>query len=675
MYRYLILICFLFWTSVSSFSQNFTDSNLPIVIINTDESVIHDSYRILGDMKIIYRGEGQRNYMTDQNTPEYLNYNGRINIEKRGSSSQDQPKKQYGFSTLENDNTTENNISILGLPPEHDWILNGLAFEPSLIRDYLCYNLSRMIGQYASRTVFCEVVLNGSYNGLYVLQEKIKRDSHRVDVAELGGFDNSYPKLSGGYITKADKTTGGDPVGFNMSSYYGINDVAFIHEYPKYELITVPQRNYIKSEFDKLASTAAAGNSSLVSGYPSLIDVPSFIDFLIINELGSNADAYQFSTFYHKDRNGKLRAGPLWDLNLTFGYDLALWGYDRSKPDVWQFQNGDNEGPRFWRDLFNNPEFRCALNKRWNELTQPGQPLNYESIETFIDKTVALISEASIRENQRWYTVPDLTAEINKIKEFLSERIPWMTEHMAPESNCSNVIVPPLVITKIMYHPDSTMSFPESESQEFIEIKNTGTETVSLTGVYFSGTGFVYQFPVYSEIYPNSTKIIAGDFETFTAKYGMQPFGQFTRSLSNAGEKLVLADGFGNVIDSVNYSDDAPWPDADGNGYYLELADPLSDNSIAANWTLSSNKIVSVNETESSPELKLYPLPVATALTVEFAGTVKILELFDSQGRLIRKTYPGSGMFNLDMSTCSPGLYLVRLITSGGSYIRKVVKE
>jgi hypothetical protein len=543
------------------------------------------------------------------------------------------------------------------------------------MRDYLCYNLSRRIGQYASRTVYCEVVLNGSYIGLYVLQEKIKRDSHRVNIAELGPLDNSYPKLSGGYITKADKTTGGDPVGFKMSSYHGISDVDFIHEYPKSELITVPQRTYIKSEFDKLASMAAAGNSSLVSVYPSVIDIPSFIDFMIINELGSNADAYQYSTFYHKDRNGKLRAGPLWDLNLTFGYDLDIWGYDRSHTDVWQFMNGDNEGPRFWRDLFNNPDFRCHLYRRWKELTEPGQPLNYESIETFIDKTVALISEAAIRENQRWYTVPDLAGEINGIKDFLSERIPWMTEHMAPVSNCSNIIIPPLVITKIMYHPDSTLSFPESESQEFIEIKNTGTETVNLTGVYFSGTGFVYQFPVYSEIFPNSTKILAGNFETFTAKYGVQPFGQFTRSLSNGGEKLVLADGFGNVIDSVNYSDDAPWPNADGNGYYLELTDPLSDNSVATNWTLSSNTIVSVEETENSTKLKLYPLPVVSDLSIEFAGTVKALELFDSQGRLIRKTYPGSGMFNLDMSSCSPGIYLVRMITPEGSFIRKVVKK
>ena len=68
-----------------------------------------------------------------------------------------------------------------------------------------------------------------------------------------------------------------------------------------------------------------------------------------------------------------------------------------AKPNVWQFSNGDNEGPKFWRDLFNNPEFRCCLSKRWNQLIQPGQPLNYSSIEAFIDKTVANISEAAVQ--------------------------------------------------------------------------------------------------------------------------------------------------------------------------------------------------------------------------------------------------------------------------------------
>lgn len=675
MNRYFSLVCFFCCTFLSSYSQSFTDSNLPIVIISTDGmAAIHDSPRVLANMKIIYRGEGLRNWVTDQNTPALLNYNGRINIEIRGSSSQTLPKKQYGFSTLKADNYSNNNVSLLGMPADNDWILNGLGFEPSLIRDYLNYNLSWMIGQYASRTVFCEVIINGTYNGLYVLEEKIKQGSDRVDVTKIGLTDNSYPKLTGGYITKSDKSTGGDPIAWTMLSTNGKTTIAFIHDLPKPSEVTSIQNAFIRSVFVKLSTTVAAGNTSFVDGYPSVIDIPSFVDFMILNELGSNADAYVYSTYFHKDMNGKLRAGPLWDLNLTFGNDLALWGYDRSKPNVWQFSNGDNEGPKFWRDLFNDPSFKCALSRRWTQLTQPGQPLNYLSIESFIDKTVATISEAAARENIKWGTVPNLTAEITKIKNFLQVRIPWMTAAIGTPS-CNNPVIPPLVISKIMYNPDSTLNFPDRDTQEFIEITNTGNSTVSLTGVYFSGTGFVYQFPANSEILPEATKIIAGNADIFIRKYRLSPDGQFTRNLSNRGESLVLADGFGNVIDSLTYSDQLPWPDADGNGYYLSLIDPLSDNSIAANWNVSTNALVSVNETENNLGLKLYPTPVKESLKIESSEPLKTLELFDFQGRLLKRINVDSRIYNLDMTSCSRGIFMIRVTTGNRNFVRRIVKE
>lgn len=220
MKRFIIILYILFCLSNLSYSQIFTDSNLPIVLINTDGGVeIPDAPRVLANMKIVYRGQGLRNYLTDQNTAAYMNYNGRISIEIRGSSSQVLPKKQFGLTTLKADNISNNNVVLLGLPSENDWILNGLGFEPSLIRDYLNYNLSRMIGEYASRTVYCEVMINDSYNGLYVLQEKIKQGSDRVNIIKITASDNMFPNITGGYITKADKTTGGDPVAWTMSSY------------------------------------------------------------------------------------------------------------------------------------------------------------------------------------------------------------------------------------------------------------------------------------------------------------------------------------------------------------------------------------------------------------------------------------------------------------------------
>ena len=676
MKRFFLIFCILSIVFLSAYPQSFTDSNMPIVLINTDGGVeIPDAPRVFANMKIIYRGPGLQNYLTDQNTTAYINYNVRIDIETRGSSSQTLPKKQYGLTTYKADNVTKLNISLLGLPAYNYWILNGLGFEPSLIRDYLCYNLSRMMGEYASRTVYCEVMLNGSYIGLYVLQEKIKQGSDRVNVKKILATDNTYPDVTGGYITKADKTNADDPVALTMTSYVSNSDVTFIHSYPGPTEVTSQQNAYIHSEFDKLANTVSIGNSSFESGYPTVIDIPSFVDFMIISEFSANADAYQFSTYFNKDRNGKLRAGPIWDNNLTFVYDLAIWNFDRSKYNTWQFWNGDNEGAKFWRDLFNNTEFRCCLARRWTQLIQPGQPLNQTIVDNLIYKTVVLISEAAVRENLKWSTIPDLPSEIVKIKDFVQKRIEWMNTNIVTLGNCPVAEIPPLVISKIMYNPATSVSFPNADEQEFLEITNTGSKTVSLTGVYFSGTGFVYQFPAYSQMAPHSTKILANKVEVFRAKYGFEPSGQFNRNLSDAGQCLVLADGFGNVIDSVRYSSKPPWPNASGNGYYLELIDPLSDNSLASNWTASTSTIVSVNDTEDNMKLNFYPSPVKDILTIETSGSIRILELFDFQGRSIRKTEVNSGIYKLDMSACSQGIYLIRIVTQDGSYMHKILKE
>jgi len=674
--RQLIIIVYLsicFYHPVCA--QGFTDSNLPIIIINTDQGVeIPDDPRVLASMKIIYRGPGQRNYVTDQNDPSYLNYNGRIDIEIRGSSSQVTPKKQYAFTTRKADNVTNNNVSLLGLPAENDWVLNGMVFDPALIRDYLSFNLSRQIGEYASRTVYCEVIINSVYKGLYLLQERIKADNNRVDIMKINPADNTYPLVSGGYITKADKTTGGDPIAWTMYSWDGY-PVGYMHHLPKPENVTMQQNNYIHDQFELLAAEAFDGNISVADGFPSVIDIPSFIDFIIISELGSNADAYMFSTFFHKDRNGKLRAGPIWDNDLTYGNDLFFWGFDRSKTDVWQFSNGDNEGARFWRDLFNNSMFRCYLSKRWNELIQPGQPLNLSSIETFIDKTVSTISEAVARENALWGRVGNHQHQITKIKSFLSTRIAWITDNLGPYSECNNVSVPPLVITKIMYHPATSPDFPEEDDLEFIEILNNGDQAINLTGIYFSGTGFVFQFPVNATLGPHLSLFLASNASVFQAKYGVAPFGQYTRHLSNKSENLVLADGFGNVIDNVLYYDTIPWPDADGNGNYLSLTDPGLDNNMAVNWLSSYELLLSDNIIPAGIDFQLYPNPVSDILRIKADSEIGLLSVSDIHGRLLVSMYINHKSYELDMSRFTRGTYIIRIITADKAYTGKIMKD
>lgn len=655
-------------------AQGFTESNLPIVIINTDGRVnIPDNPRVLASMKIIYRGPGERNYVSDQGTAAYLDYDGRIDIEIRGSSSQASPKKQYGFSTRLADNVSNNNVSLLGMPKENDWTLNGMVFDTAMIRDFLCYNLFRQIGNYASRTAYCEVVINGYYQGLYLLQETIKADKERVDVMKINTSDNSLPGVSGGYITKADKVSAGEPVAWTLYTWYGAS-VDYIHELPKPENATEAQTAYIRSQFEGLEIAARNRDVSLDNGFPSIIDVPSFTDFMLINELASNPDAYMYSTYFHKDRNGKLRAGPIWDSDLTFGNDLLLWGLDRSKTTGWHFEEHQNDGSTFWRDLYYTPEFKCYLAKRWNELTQPGQPLNISRLELFIDQTAAMISEAVAREYATWYKFEDHQVLVNRIKFFIKARMSWMTANLGSFSGCSDVVIPPLVMSRIMYNPESSAEFPVGGDMEFIEILNNGDQPVDLTGIYFRGTGLVYQFPVNSTLGPHSTYHLASNWTTFLDRYGFAPFGVFTRQLSNQDERLVLADGFGNVIDSVHYYSTPPWPNADGNGSYLKLTDPYLDNSLPDSWIASNEMVVSQGEDYWETGLMLYPNPVQDIMVTEAGTEISSLRIYDSQGRLLKAIAVHSRRCEVDVSQFENGTYIIKVITASKIYSRLVVK-
>ena len=677
-----LLMVVLFMSSVCQIGQAqiLTDSNLPIVVITTDLNTqtnqpleILDDPRILANMQVISRPDGARNYLTDVATPEFLNYNGRISIEIRGSSSQATDKKGYGLTTLLPDNLTNNNIALLGMPKENDWILNGLAFDPSLIRDYLSYNLSQQMGNYAPRTQFCELIINGDYRGLYVLQEKIKVDGSRVDISDLLPTSTTAPNLTGGYIVKSDKTTGGDPVAWQMTSNAG--GVDFIYDTPEPDEIVNAQKNYIKNQFLNLGVQAGFSNTSLTNGFPSIIDIPSFVDFMISTELGSNADGYQFSTYFHKDKVGKLRAGPVWDFNLTYGNDLFQWGFDRSKYDVWQFSDGGNEGAKFWTDLFNSPTFRCYFTKRWNQLIQAGQPLKHNNLVDYIDATVAQISEAVLRENLRWATIPDHALEIENMKLFLYNRINWINNQLGSYTACANVAVPNLVISRIHYNPLVTAIYPISDDQEFIEITNASNQTVTLTGIYFKELGFSYQFPANSTIGANQRIYLASNPTIFQSKYGNTAFGQFYRNLANSSEKIIMADAFGNTIDEVTYDDSLPWPDADGNGAYLQLISTSLDNNLASSWVANTSGTLASANFISTQSVQLSPNPVNAMLHIQAQVAVQKVVVYSSVGQVLVAQEPHSTAIDLDVSSLANGIYFVQTASDQGSTILKFIKQ
>ena len=657
---------------------DFESSNLPIVLIETAQGQeIPNDPKIDATMKIIYRDNGQRNSLADVGNPTALSYDGPIKIEYRGSSSSLLDKKQYAFTPYD-DLGDKINVPFLDMPTENDWILSGLAYDPSFMRDFLSYRLANLTNNYASRGRYCEVVLNGSFQGIYVLQEKLKADDSRIDIKKIKDVDLTLPKLTGGYITKTDKIEGSDTQAWSMPNYGGWES-NFVHEHPKPTTVMPEQDTYIRNEFETLqAYVASPSNSTITQGYPSVIDIPSFVDFMILNELSSNADGYEFSTFFHKDRNGKLRAGPIWDFNLTFGNDLFQWGYDRSHTDIWQFDDQGNMGPKFWKDLFDDPVFNCYLTKRWQELTAPGMPLNSTEIFSLIDATQTLISEAVARQEIVSGTTGDFNENIIEMKEFISERIQWISNQLTDTSLCDTITTPALVISKINYNPLVEVDLDSSDF-EFIEITNNSSSMIDLTGIYFGGLGLTYQFPQGLSLSAESVLYLANDSDSFNERYGFEPFDEFSRSLSNDGEDLILRDAYGNIIDEVTYNDALPWPEAaDGEGSFLKLVGLDLDNNLASSW-IARNDIsenLSVGSSTFDSFVSLYPNPVSDVLKIKtISGNILSIKLYSINGKLFRTYSFENRQVELDLNAFANGFYLLQIQTDNELLFKKIIKN
>jgi hypothetical protein len=546
------------------------------------------------------------------------------------------------------------------------------------MRDFLSYKLSNLTGNYASRGKYCELVLNGEFRGIYVLQEKLKADDSRIDIKKIKDDDLTLPKLTGGYITKTDKIEGSDTIAWGMDNYGGWQS-NFVHEHPKSSEVMPEQHSYIENEFLTLQSYVNnPSNSSITDGYPSIIDIPSFIDFMILNEISSNADGYEFSTFFHKDRNDKLRAGPIWDFNLTFGNDLFQWGYDRSHTDVWQFYDQGNMGPKFWKDLFDDSLFNCYLSKRWQELSAPGMPLNEEEIFELVDSIEVLILEAVERQEIVSGTTGVFAQNIVEMKAFISERIEWISNQLTDISLCDSVVTPELIISKINYNPLVEADLDSSDF-EFIELSNNSTSNIDLTGVYFGGLGLTYQFPPGSFLSSGSVLFLANDSDSFVQRYGFEPFGEFSRSLSNDGEDLILRDAYGNIIDQVIYNDVLPWPeDADGEGSFLKLVSLSLDNSLASSWIARTDTAdnLSISSNISTSHINLYPNPVSDILRVKISfGNINHINIYGINGKLYRKYNINHGSVELDLSSFESGVYVIKIQTASELFVRKIIKN
>ena len=266
--------------------QTFTQSNLPILKVATrNQQVIPDEPKIIANLQVIDNGTNAINFVND--TPN--GYNGFIGIEQRGSTSRELfPKKPYGFELWKDTLGTSQNLVMLGMPQESDWVLNASYNDKTFMRDVLAYRIANQMGRYATRTRYCELMLNGKYEGVYIVMEKIKRDKNRVNIATLKPTDNTGDALTGGYIIKIDKTNGSPAWSWNSKA---TNKVLFQVDSPKYTDLTDTQLNYIKNFVDNWEKELASPTFlDPQAAWRSKIDMDSFVDYFLLTELTKNID-------------------------------------------------------------------------------------------------------------------------------------------------------------------------------------------------------------------------------------------------------------------------------------------------------------------------------------------------------------------------------------------------
>lgn len=410
-------------------AQSHEPHPLPHIYIDTHGQMIADDPKIDARMEIFDVPEspasGERERM----------YDGRIGMELRGTSSLGWPKKQYGVETRDAHGKGVN-VSLLGLPEEEDWVLNAPYTDRSALRDVLACTLAREMGWYASRVRYCELTLNGLYQGVYILMEKIKRDGQRVDIAKLSPEDNDDDAVTGGYMLKFDYL---DP---DEEGFYGIDDspgsFLYIHVYPDAGDITPSQLGYIQTFIRSFESVMLSPHvSDSLDGYAAFIDVASFVDYLLLTELTNNIDGYIRSCYMHKDRDsrgGKLTMGPVWDFNYSMGAAHERGG---RFADGWRIHH--NTVPFWWHALLRDTAFTARLGARWAELRST--LLDEQRLASWIDSVTQVIRPALTRDHALWrsfYTYIWLDAwrsrsideEADFLKTWLRDRMRWIDANL-----------------------------------------------------------------------------------------------------------------------------------------------------------------------------------------------------------------------------------------------------
>ena len=430
-------------------------TNLPIVWIEVKGRTIDRYQRVEGHMKIIDNGKGNLNYADLEAHPEQrIDYEGYISLRYRGNSTfNDSPKKPYSFRTLDGPikYASKERVKILGMGKDDNWALLAPYSDKSMMRDLLAFEISRPWMEYTPQGRYCEVFLDGTYYGVYILCEVVSEGKHRLNLAKPR---KEGIELTGDYLVEVDYD---DDVHYR-SKYHPVDSngkaltdrfIHFQYKSPKYDDLNSAQLHYINRRIDAMEQALASQQfRDPKQDYRRYIDVMSFIDYQIAMELGHSIDGYRKSGKLYKRRDnvdGRFKT-VVWDMNLAYGNCKIREGW---RTEGWIYQSNDllyAEGedfliPFWWTRLNSDEAYTAMLRDRWAQYRQSN--LREEALMAVIDSmaTVLTAQGAMQRDSQAWprwgkyvwpnyYISKDFDDEIAFLKQWLHDRIAWMDSQL-----------------------------------------------------------------------------------------------------------------------------------------------------------------------------------------------------------------------------------------------------
>ncbi len=319
--------------------------------------------------------------------------------------------------------------ALLGMPANRHWVLLANHGDKSLLRNETAFELSRRMGMaYTTRSRPVEVFLNGGYLGNYQLAEHLRTGSNRVNIASLGAGDDAEPAVTGGYLLELDWPS--------ADTTFSTTRCGLPLRVDTPESPTTAQRSWIAGHLNSVESVLEGpGFADPATGYAAWLDVDTFVNWYIINELAMNRDAFRGSTFFTKDRNAKLAIGPVWDHDLSMGNNRLMFAQNPGNPEAFS-----QLGQTCWYSrLLQDPAFVQKVRARW----QAVRASQLDSLPDFVDAQAAALAQSQANNFARWAVLdkadwPTVVApgshagEVEYLRWWLQRRIAWLDTQWAP---------------------------------------------------------------------------------------------------------------------------------------------------------------------------------------------------------------------------------------------------